>query len=524
MAQTLTTPQMVLRHAITKPRAVALTEYPGGRERTFGELAARCDQLARALLQAGLEKGDRVAVLSKNSIEHMEVYIACGLAGLVTQPLNWRLAAAELERILIDAAPAALIASDEYAETAAPLSELIEQKRFYVFSPTDSGSSYEWLVNSGASAPPRTSDIGGDDPYFILYTGGSSGRSKGVLHSHATALAGMLNNTAVERIIPTDKYLLMSPMFHSPVMLAMNYLTHGCPVVLMTFEAQLALAAIESTRATAFIGMRTMLQSMANVIQEGAHFDLSSIRNIQYGGSPMGTSFVPTLFNTFPGDFMQCFGTTEEMGITFLGQDEHRAAAKTGDYSLLQSCGKAAYLSEVKLVDAAGVTTPADGKTAGEIAVRSQANMLGYWKMPAETAEITLPGGWLRTGDLATCDKDGYYYIVGRSKDMIISGGENIYALQVEQALSRHPAVSEVAVIGVPDAQWGESVRAFIVLANGHQATEEELIAVAASELASYQKPRSIVFLEELPREVTGKVSKQILKSLETAPSNRAES
>ncbi|GAC1323155.1 MAG: long-chain fatty acid--CoA ligase [Mycobacteriales bacterium] len=458
-----------------------------------------------------------MAVLSRNTIEHMEVFLACGIGGLLAQPLNWRLSVPELGRIVLDAGPAVLIADEEFSAVAAELAGDTATEAAIAFSTSDSASEYERLLTRGAAGPPVHVDAGDRDPFLILYTGGSTGRSKGVVHSHRSALAAMVNNTVAERIAPTDRYLLMSPMFHSPVLLALNYLTHGCPVVLMGFEATTALEAIEATRPTALIGMRTMLQGMLNVLHGGRHFDLSSIRNVQYGGSPMGTSFIPALMDGFPGDLLQCYGTTEAMGVTFLGQQEHRDARRTGDPTALQSCGRAAYLSEVRLVDTGGHPVPPDGVSQGEIAVRSEANMLGYWNRPAETAAVSLPGGWLRTGDIATWDERGRSFIVGRDKDVIRSGGESIYAAQVEQAISRHPAVADVAVIGVPDEEWGESVHAYVVLKSGRTAAAEELGIVAARELASYQRPRSIVFLPDLPRSITGKVQKQALRDLNAA-------
>jgi len=304
--------------------------------------------------------------------------------------------------------------------------------------------------------------------------------------------------------------MLTGQMFHIPVALAMNYMAHGCPVVLINFEAKLALDVIQQERVSAFLGITTMINWMMAV--EGfADYDLSSLRNFQYGGGPMPRTVVEAALKAFPCTMIQGYGQTEGMTMTFLSQEDHARAIQGDHPERLASCGREGFVSEIRVVDTHGKPVPRDGVSAGEIIVRSEANMLGYWRRPELTAQ-TLRDGWMWTGDIATWDEDGYVFIVDRAKDMIISGGENIYSTQVEAAIHQHPAVLESAVFGVPDDVWGEAVKAVVVLKPGETATEAEIIAEASKHLASYQKPKSVDFVDALPKAPTGKILKRDLR------------
>ena len=495
------------------PEREALIDIDSGRRINYGDLDRRVRQLANALLLRGLQKGDRVAILARNSIEYLEVYYACARVGLVAQPLNWRLGDAELVRILRDGDPGLLISSDEYAPTAQRIQPELTQltpQDIVVFGPESDGS-YEHLLGSGTPEEPASSgSVGHDDPVLILYTGGTTGESKGALHTHRSLFMGMLNQTVAERIVPTDVYMLTGQMFHIPVALAMNYMAHGCPVVLINFEARLALEVIERERVSAFLGITTMLNWMM-ADEAFDRFDLSSLRNIQYGGGPMPRSVVAAALDTFPCTLIQGYGQTEGMTMSFLSQEDHVAALADDHPERLSSCGREGFVTSIEIVDPDGVPVPRDGITAGEIVVRSEANMVGYWRKPELTAE-TIRDGWMWTGDIATWDADGYIFIVDRAKDMIISGGENIYSTQVEAAIHQHPAVLESAVFGIPDEQWGESVKAVVVLKPGAQVSAAEIIATAGEHLASYQKPKSVDFVDALPKAPTGKILKRTLR------------
>ena len=493
------------------PGREALIDIPNERRMSYGELESRVRRLANGLRdKLGLEKGDRVGILSKNCIEYMEIYYACARCGLIAQPVNWRLGLAEMARILNDGEPSVVIASAEYAEVAEDLKQTVAAKHWLCFGEGSDGS-YDALVSAASDAEPIASaDVGDDDPVLILYTGGTTGESKGALHTHKSIYMGMLNQTVAERIVPTDVYMLTGQMFHIPVALAMNYMAHGCPLVLINFEARLALEVIQEERVSAFLGITTMLNWMM-AVDGFDSYDLSSLRNIQYGGGPMPKKVVADALSKFPCTIIQGYGQTEGMTMSFLSQEDHTEALAGNHPERLSSCGREGFVTSIRLVDAGGKEVPRDGSTPGEIIVRSEANMVGYWRRPDLTAE-TIRDGWMWTGDIATWDADGYLFIVDRAKDMIISGGENIYSTQVEAAIHQHPAVLESAVFGVPDDEWGEAVKAVVVLKPGEAASAEDIIEAAAQHLASYQKPKSVDFVESLPKAPTGKILKRELR------------
>ena len=497
--------------ALLDPGREALIDIPNDRRMTFGTLDERIRRLANGFRDGlSLNKGDRVAILSKNCIQYMEVFYACARCGLIAQPLNWRLAEPEMVRILEDGEPSVLIGSEEYAELAESLASSISIPKTLVFT-ASAECHYEQLIAASSDAEPASSaEVTGDDPVLILYTGGTTGESKGALHSHHTLYMGMLNQSIAERIVPTDVYMLTGQMFHIPVALAMNYMAHGCPVVLINFDAKLALDVIQQERVSAFLGITTMINWMMAV--EGFEdYDLSSLRNFQYGGGPMPRSVVEAALEAFPCTMIQGYGQTEGMTMTFLSQEDHQRAIAGDHPDRLGSCGREGFVSEILVVDPDGNPVPRDGNAAGEIIVRSEANMLGYWRRP-DLTEKTLRDGWMWTGDIATWDDDGYVFIVDRAKDMIISGGENIYSTQVEAAIHQHPAVLESAVFGIPDDTWGEAVKAVVVLKPGQHATAEEIVAEASKHLASYQKPKSVDFVDVLPKAPTGKILKRDLR------------
>ena len=491
------------------PDKIAVVDTTVDRRVSFSQLLERITRLANGLHALGLKKGDRVAVLSMNSIEYFETYYACAMAGFITQPINWRLSAEEIARIIEDGEPAVLLCQAEFLALRDQVRAAVSLPIAYLEYGDICDNSYEDLVSAAANSEPEIS-VGNDDPVLILYTGGTTGLSKGALHSHKTLFMGMINQTVAERVVPTDVYMLTGQMFHIPVALAMNYLAHGCPTVLINFEAKKALEVIQAERVSAFLGITTMLNWMM-AVDGFENYDLSSLRNIQYGGGPMPQTVVKAALSAFPCTIIQGYGQTEGMTMTFLSQEDHAEAIAGNHPERLNSCGREGFVTRIRVVDEDGKDVPRDNQSTGEIIVQSEANMLGYWQKPELTADI-MKGGWMWTGDIATWDSDGYVSIVDRSKDMIISGGENIYSTQVESAIHQHPGVLECAVIGVPDDEWGEAVRAVVVMKSGETATEQDIIETAKKHLASYQKPRGVDFVESLPKAPTGKILKRDLR------------
>lgn len=505
--------------AALTPSAQAVYDVPNDRRVSWADFDEMVRRAANGLRSLGLLEGDRFAVLSRNCAEYQALYFAAGRAGVVLQPLNWRLAGPELAAIVRDAAPKAVISADEWSEEINQLQHEVDVPHWLQFGPKGDGSFEQLLDSSSAEEPVWSGHIREDEPFFILYTGGTTGQSKGAMHTHRSAAAGMLNQTVAERIVPSDVYMLTGQMYHIPIVLAMNYMKHGCPLVLVNFEAKQALEIIQAEKVSAFLGITTMLNWMM-AVPDFASYDLSSLRNIQYGGGPMPSSVVRAALSSFPCTLIQGYGQTEGTTMTFLSQEDHAKAVRGVDEQRLRSCGREGFITSVRVVDEQGKEVPRDNKTPGQIIVRSEANMVGYLNRPDLTAE-TLRDGWMWTGDVATWDADRYVFIVDRAKDMIISGGENIYSVQVEEAINQHPAVLECAVIGIPDPEWGEAVKAVVVLKPGQEATEAEIIDVARTHLASYQKPRSVDFVAQLPKAPTGKILKRDLRTPYWADADR---
>jgi len=500
------------KQAKRQPHAWAVFDKTTNRRITFGELDDMVRRIANGLRGLGLTKGDRVSILSQNSIEYLALFFACGQSGLVAHALNWRLSTPEIVKILENGEPKVFITQGQFKNTISELQKEISFIDHWLEYGDDSSNSFEELINSSSNSEPQwAQEVGDDDPFFILYTGGTTGESKGALHSHKTAYFGMLNQTVAERIVPSDVYMLTGQMFHIPVLLAMNYTAHGCPVVLMNFDAKLALDIIQQEKVSGFLGITTMLNWMMAV--EGfENYDLSSLRCVQYGGGPMPSRVIRETLDKLPCQIIQGYGQTEGTTMTFLSQEDHIKAVIDGvNEERLKSCGREGFVTSVRVVDPKGNLVPNDGETPGEIIVRSDANMLGYFRRP-DLTEKTIRDGWMWTGDIATWDEDQYIFIKDRAKDMIISGGENIYSVQVEEAICKHEAVLETAVIGVPDDEWGEAVKAYVVLKPDTNATEEEIINTAKQHLASYQKPKSVEFIDELPKAPTGKILKRNLR------------
>jgi acyl-CoA synthetase (AMP-forming)/AMP-acid ligase II len=507
------------REAARRPHKEAIVDPVRERRVTYAELERRVAALAHALeADSRVRRGDRIVMLATNCVEYFEMYFAAARAGLIAQGLNWRLATDELVRILDSVEPAVFISDGEFAAQAEQLKRRVDIPVWLSFGEGGDGS-YDDYVEAGAGerAPLQPGDP--DRGILIVQTGGTTGEAKGALHTDRGCVAAMVNNTVAERVVPSDRYLVQGQMFHSAAILAFNYLMNGATVVLLPrFEPELSLRTIEAERVTASLAFPAMLNYILAVAQSGA-FDLASLRNLQYGGGPMAPEVILATMDALPCSLIQNYGSSEHVGVTFLSQEDHRDARAGRNVHRLGSCGREALLTRVALLDADGALVPHDGKTAGEIFVSAPSNMAGYWRRPDLTAAITR-GSWQGTGDLAVWDEDGYLYVVGRAKDVIISGGENIYPIQVENAIAGLPEVLEVAVVGMPDELWGESVAAYVVLKPGATATEASLQESVRELLGSYQKPKSVRFVGELPKSAAGKVEKGALRALhETAAS-----
>lgn len=479
------------------PRRTALLHE--GRAYDYATLHNRSTRLAHALRGAGVARGDRVAFLGPNHPAYLETLFAAGILGAVFVPLNNRLAVAELAFQLADSGARSLVHArqpdgkvGELAAVAGPLSLLSVEG-------DGPGRRYEELL-AASPAAEIDEEVGHDDLCLIMYTSGTTGRAKGAVLTHGNVVWNSLNVVVDTDLAGDDVALVGAPLFHTGAlnMSCLPTLLKGGTVLLESaFDPERALRLIGLHGVTALFGVPTMYDAMA-AAPGWREADLTSLRLLLCGGAPVPTRTARTYLERGLA-FVQGYGMTEASpGALVL--DRADSARKAG------SAGVPHFFTDVTVLRPDGTET-APGEN-GEVVVAGPNVTPGYWNLPEATAEAFLDGGRFRSGDVATVDADGYVTLVDRLKDMIISGGENIYPAEVEDALLRHPDVAEAAVIGVPDARWGEVGRAVVVPRRGTAPTAEELIAHLGGLLARYKLPRSVVLAPELPRNATGKLLK----------------
>jgi long-chain acyl-CoA synthetase len=460
---------------------------------TYREAWARVRRLTGALAGLGLQRGDRVAVAAANSPAYLELYQTVPGAGYVLVPLNVRHTQTELAYALTDSATS-VIFTDLDPE---PFAGLVKQ---VISLP----GGYEELL-AGASEQEPPGDISETDLAGLFYTGGTTGAAKGVMLTHRNLLANAFHFMACWPFTPDTRWLVAAPMFHAAGTIGVlsTVWNAGSHVFLERFDAGAALDLIEAHRVTATLVVPTMLAALADE-QRRRPRDVSSLTHLSHGGSPVATETLRQARAAFPGaTFLHIYGATETSPIvTLLPGEEHVL-----DHARVRSCGQPAVGVEVQIVDADGNPVPAG--TVGEVCARGPNIMAGYWNKPDETARV-LHDGWYRTGDLAYTDDEAYVFHVDRSKDMIVTGGENVYSSEVENALYQHPAVIEAAVFAVPDERWGEAVHAALVLRSAVE--EEDLRAHCRALIADYKVPKSFEFHDELPKSGAGKILKRELR------------
>jgi len=479
----------------------------------FRQLNERVNRLANAFLGLGLQKGDRVALLSANRHQLVEADFACYKAGFVRVPLNARLSMPELIHMLNNSESNALILGPEFIEG-------IERARAQIptvghtiaLSQTlPSMLDYETFIHVASPDEPKA-EVGLDDLCSLNYTSGTTGQLKAVMMSHRNRICQARKFLLVPDVNIQKESVMghVGPITHASGGMILPFIIRGaCNLILRTFEIKLLLETIAREKVTHLFTVPTMLNFLM-AYPDLKKYDLSSIQMIMYGASPMPVERIKQALEIFGPVLIQGYGQTETTsGFTFLSKDDHLFAGDPKKMRRLASAGLPSPECEVRVVNEKGEDVkPGE---VGEIIERGDDAMLGYWKDPELTAE-TLRDGWVYTRDMATIDEDGYIYIVDRKSDMIISGGFNIYPSEVENALHVHPAVFEAAVIAVPDEQWGESVKAVVVLREGMKATEEEIIEHCKKHLASYKKPKSVDFVPELPKNPYGKVLRRKLR------------
>ena len=491
----------------------------GDRELTFAALDERSSRLARALSDSGVGPGDRVAYLDRTAPEVIEVLFAVSKIGAVIVPMNWRLAGPELSAVLADSTARVLITGAEFSEIAAELIAERNRSAELITVGARGADGYErWLSAQDALDPGHRGDA--DDVVVQMYTSGTTGVPKGVLTTHRN-LAAAAETSPRWGFDDASVSLTPLPMFHiGGIGWAFVGLWNGAATILVrNFDAEGVLATLEQRRVTNAVFVPTMLQTLADV-PDAARRDFSALRSIAYGASPITTTVLKAALRTFRCSLFGIYGLTETTGaITQLDPADHDPDGARED--LLCSAGRPYPWAELLIADPM-TGEPLRPREVGEIWLRAPNVMRGYFNRPDETAAALSRDGWLRTGDGGYVDEDGYLFLTDRIKDMIVSGGENVYPIEVEEVLSQYPEVLEVAVIGVPDERWGETVKALIVCRPGAEPDADEVVAFARARLAGYKLPRSVEFVDELPRTPTGKVLKRQLRERYGARQMRA--
>ena len=483
----------------------------GGRRSTFREFATRAKRLAAAMQAWKLLPQDRISILAMNCAEYLEVYGIAEVSSYIVAPINFRLAAPEIAWILRDAAPRVLFVESQYSGLIDGLRAQLPTIEHYVCIGDDCpawASRYEQLLASGGS------DVSGELPTAehitsILYTSGTTGRPKGAMLPHSAMLASGEAWSYELAADIGDKVLLAMPLFHCGARTQGLALTFrgGTIVLHRSFDALEVVRTIERERITQVHLAPTLVQQVLN-LPDIDRYDLRSLKTINYAAAPMPVTVLKRALARFGPIMINGFGQTEGAGLT-LRKHYHRVDGDARDLRRLAAVGQPNIDTQLRIVDELDREVPVGA--IGEICLRSPQNMVGYWNNSTATIE-TLRGGWLHMGDMGYVDEDGFTYLVDRKKDMIISGGENVYSREVEEALMAHAAVADAAVIGVPDERWGEAVKAIVVLKSEPSVTAEALIGHCRTLIAGYKCPKSVEFVDALPRLPSGKISKVALR------------
>ncbi len=498
--------ERVTHWAVTKPDEEAVTYL--SRTWTWSQWYDRIQRLAGALRARGVGRGDVVAFLDKNHPACVEMTLAAAMLGAGNAIINFRLAADELDYVLNDCGAKVLVVGEELRPGIDAIADRLTAVDHIVTVTPDGtdGDAYEQLIADG-SPVSRSPDVRRDDTCIVMYSSGTTGRPKGIALTHANVIAHTVNAFEGWTAEPGDKNLVAMPLFHVGGTSYMQYgLHHGAPSYMTRDVDGAALAGGILCGANRTFLVPAVLAKVFDAGEDAVKL-FGALKTFAYGASPMPLPLLRSALQAWPEtEFIQVYGLTEVCGaISRLGPDDHRGATE----ARLMSAGTIVPEGEVRVVDPdTGVDVPVGEQ--GELWFRTPQLMKGYLNRPEATAETVTPDGWFRTGDIGRVDDGGYIFVEDRLKDMIISGGENIYSIEVERVLAEHPAVAEVAVIGVPDEKWGESVKAVVTL-DGN-ASDQDLIAFARERLAAYKCPKSVDIVDELPRNPTGKILKKDLR------------
>ena len=500
----------ILRRSATfyRDRAALVCE---SRRFTYGQFMERVNRLADVLSASGTGPGDRVAVLLPNCHRFAELFLAVAQVGAVLVPLNIRLSPEELAGLIEHSETVGLLSANPLRKTLRAMGNTLAKLKFLI------GIDLEEEGFKDYEAPIEANRFSGRELDFDdggiaiqMYTSGTTGTPKGVLLTHRNLMANTLTGIFERRFTPQDVFLNAAPMYHiADIEYFLQILSvGGTNVFLERFQPNLFLETVQKEKVTSTWIVPTMIYDLLAVFDPG-RYDLSSLKTIFYGGACLSPGLFWRAKKTLSCEFSLGFGLTEASPLVSMLRPEDHRGDPEGVERRLRSCGRKVFNVEVRIVDEEGREVPVG--QVGEIVVRGANVMKGYWKMEGETRQA-LRGGWLHTGDMGRIDEEGYIFLVDRKKDVIKSGGENIYSREVEEAIASHPAVEEVAVVGVPDERWGEAVKAVVVLREGAECSESEIHESCRGKLAAFKQPKSISFVETLPKNITGKILKAELR------------
>ncbi len=505
----LKTAQFLLKGSLKKFRDRVVMKLDGC-ELTYAELDRRSNILANALAGLGYGPGDKVIMILPNSIEIAVISVAIMKTGAAITSLNIWLSAREIGYILKDSGVKAIFVAPEFYELVQKAKGEMPRIEHVIAVgaefPEDF-THYDRLVAGGLDKelPPNAAE---GDLFLISYTGGTTGTPKGVMQTQSGLYYNLLSHCLELGMTHDERLLLMTPLSHAAGLLMFLGMLKGAQMIVESkFDPFRALERIEQERITTLFAVPTIIYVFLDILKQKP-YDMRSLRQITYGAAPISEKRLAEALNVFGPIFMQAYGLTEcPSMISILTPYDHLRSLD--DPAILQSCGRPALMCAVRILDEQNNDLPPGA--VGEIAVRSPYLMKGYHNKPEETAKALTPDGWLLTGDMGKLSTDGYLYLVDRKKDMIISGGMNVYSIEVEEVINKHPKVRQASVIGVPDDHWGEAVTAVVVAEEG--CSEAELLDFCRSKMAKYMQPKNVIFQNQLPQTTVGKIDKNALRA-----------
>jgi acyl-CoA synthetase (AMP-forming)/AMP-acid ligase II len=507
---------MVDRNAALFPDKIAMKEVERDKACTFKELKERVNRMGNGLHRLGAKKGDRVGILSQNRFEYAECYLSVPNAGLILVPVNFRLAPGEMVGVLSDAEPSMLIVHQQFVKVAEQARKAIPSIKecIYIGPPEDKPEGwrdYEEVIRSASAAQPDV-DVREDDIATLMYTSGTTGLPKGVMQTQAN-LYHCGRTCAFNNYVETDDIgFTICPMYHVTAYTSFfgPFYRGATSVLFPRWDAELFIKTTQEERLTVGMLATPMVRMLLDVYPTLKHYDCSSLKYLWFAGAGIIAAVYKQFIDTFGNILGEHHGTTETTGVTTnLRAKDIEPALAEGNVKILESCGRDAYDMQVLIVDDNDNVVSAPG--IGEMKARGLGVGLGYWRKESETKKV-FRDGWFYTEDVCAIDEKGYVYVIDRKKDMIITGGENVYPAEIERVVNEHPAVRESSAIGVPHPVWGEAVGVVVLLNEGSKATADEIVQFCKGKIAGYKAPKLVFFVEEMPRNSSGKIVKQELR------------